>query len=181
MSHIGKKPVEIPEGVEAEVKGQKVRIKGPKGELERKVRPEIKVEKKEEKIVFSIKKKGKRSKAFFGTERALVANMVKGVTEGYEKRLRLEGVGYRGNIQDGKLVLQVGFSHDVEIKIPEGLEFEVKGKVIIISGIRKDQVHQMASKIRGIRPPDPYTGKGIRYEGEEVKLKPGKKAIGAEA
>ncbi len=180
MSHIGKKPIEIPGGVEVKITGQKLEVKGPKGELERKVRPEIKMEKKENQLFFTIKQEGRKSKAFWGTERAQAANMIEGVTKGFEKRLRLEGVGYRARVEDDDLVLQVGFSHEVKIPKEDNIEFEVKGKIVIISGIEKQKVSHIAGKTRKIRPPNPYTGKGIRYEGEEIKLKPGKKAVGGE-
>lgn len=181
MSHIGKKPIEIPEEVEVEIEGQKIKVKGPEGEAERKVREEIGVEKKDGFLVFKIKEKTKSSKALFGTERAVTANLVRGVKEKFEKTLRLKGVGYRARIEGNTLVLQVGFSHEVEIKPPSALEIDVQGKKIKVSGVRKDKVNQVASKIRQTRPPNPYTGKGIRYEGEQIKLKPGKKAIGTEA
>lgn len=180
MSHIGKKPVDIPKNTEVKITDQKLKVKGPRGELEKKIRSEIKVDKKENQLLFTVKKETKKSKAFWGTERAHAANMIEGVTNGFEKRLRLEGVGYRARVEDGDLVLQVGFSHEVKIPKEENVEFEVKGKIIIISGIEKQKVSHIAGKIRKIKPPNPYTGKGIRYEGEEIKLKPGKKAIGGE-
>lgn len=180
MSHIGKKPIEIPEKVQIKISGQKVTATGPMGELSREIRPEIKTEKKGNQLIVFSKVKTKKSNAFWGMERALLNNMVKGVKEGFEKKLTIEGVGYKGNIENGKLILQVGFSHQVEITPLEGIEISVKGKTIIVSGMDKAKVGQVASQIRKVRPPDPYKGKGIRYEGEEIKLKPGKKAIGIE-
>ncbi len=180
MSHIGKKPIPVPKEVEVKVEEQTVKVKGPKGELERKIRPEIKVEQKEDQLFFSIKENTKKSNAYWGTERALIKNMIKGVTDGFEKRLRLEGVGYRARLEGDDLVLQLGFSHDVQIEKEENVNFEVKGKIIIISGPEKQKVNHLAAKIRKLRSPDPYTGKGVRYEGEEIKLKPGKKAVGGE-
>ncbi len=162
------------------IRGQEIKVKGPKGELERGVRPEIKVDKKENQLFFSIKEEGRKSRAFWGTERAQAANMIEGVTNGFQKRLRLEGVGYRARVEDGDLILQVGFSHEVKIPKQDKIEFEVKGKIVIVSGIEKQKVSHIAGTIRKIRPPNPYTGKGIRYEGEEIKLKPGKKAVGGE-
>lgn len=180
MSHIGKKPVEIPEGVEVKIENQKVTVSGSKGELSREVRPEIGVEEKEGSVHFTLEKKTKQSPAYWGTERALFQNMVEGVSEGFSKKLRLEGVGYRASEKDGKLFLKLGFSHEVSFDIPDDLNFDIKKKVIVISGIDKGRVSQMASDIRAVRTPDAYTGKGVRFDGEKIKLKPGKKAIGAE-
>lgn len=181
MSHIGKKPIEVPKEAKVKIEGQKVSVSGPKGELKRELRPEIKVEQKDSQLLFSIQKDHKRAKAFWGTERALVNNMIKGVLSGFEKKLRLEGIGYRAKMENEKLILELGFSHNVEIEPLENTILAVKGKIITVSGINKAEVNQLAAKIRNIRKPNPYTGKGIRYEGEEVKLKPGKKAIGSES
>ncbi len=180
MSHIGRKPIEIPENVEVEIKKQRVKIKGPKGELEREVRPEISIKKEDGSLVFSLKEERKDVKKYWGTERSLVNNFIQGVTKGFEKKLRLEGIGYRAKTEKDKLILEIGFSHDVEVVPPEGVEVNVKGKIIKVEGIDKAKVNQTAAKIRSLRKPDPYTGKGIRYEGEEIKLKPGKKAISSE-
>jgi len=177
MSHIGKKPIEIPKEVKINIDGQTVTITGPKGELKREVRPEVEVVVKGDNILLSMKEKTKKAKAFWGTERALLANMIEGVTKGYEKKLRLEGVGYRADVDGNKLKLKVGFSHEVEFEAPEGIELKVQGKIISVSGIRKEKVGLVASKIKKIRRPNPYTGKGIRYEGEEIKLKLGNKAV----
>ena len=176
MSRIGKKPIEIPEGVDVEVSDGKVVIKGSKGELSQRIRPEIGVEKKEGKIYVSPKIETKQTKAFWGLFRALLANMVKGVTQGYEKKLELQGIGYRATLEGKDLVLQIGFTHPVKIEAPEGIEFKVEKNIIIISGIDKGLVGQTAAKIRKTRPPEPYKGKGIRYVGEKVRRKVGKKA-----
>jgi len=204
MSRVGKKLIEIPEDVEVKVEGNKVTIKGPKGELQKEVRPEVKVEIKEPasakasafgstksvsgqtksagkgKIFISPRKETKKTKAFWGLTRALLFNMVKGVTEGYEKKLQIEGVGYRATLEGEDLVLQVGFSHPVKIKKPEGVNFLMEKNIITVSGIDKELVGQIAAKIRKVRPPEPYKGKGIRYVGEEVRRKAGKKVVTAE-
>ena len=179
MSRIGKKPIEIPQGVEVEIKDGKVTVKGPKGELEKEVQPEIKVEKKEGKIFISPQRDTKRTKAFWGLYRALIFNMVKGVTQGYEKKLQIEGIGYKANLEGENLVLHIGFSHPVEIKQPQGINFLIEKNIITISGINKELVGQTAAKIKKVRPPEPYKGKGIRYIGEVVRRKPGKKTTAA--
>ncbi len=176
MSRIGKKPIEIPKEVKVKIEGQKVKIEGPKGQLEREFRPEIKIEIKENKIFVSPKIETKKTKAFWGLTRALLANMVKGVTEGFEKKLQIEGLGYRAQMEGENLVLNVGFSHPVKISPPKGIKFSVQKNIISVSGIDKELVGQTAAKIRKVRPPEPYKGKGIRYLGEEIKRKVGKKA-----
>jgi len=181
MSRIGKKPIEIPPAVEVKIEGQKVFIKGPKGDLQREVLPEIKVETKEGKIFVSPQKDTKRTNAFWGLTRVLIFNMVKGVSEGYEKKLEIQGVGYRASLEGEDLVLQVGFSHPVKIKKIEGIKFSIEKNIITISGIDKELVGQIAAKIRKIKPPEPYKGKGIRYLGEQVRRKAGKKVVTAGA
>jgi len=177
MSRIGKKPILIPEGVEIKIDGQKVVAKGPKGEFFREVRPEIKVEIKDKNILLAPKIKAKNINAFWGLERSLLQTMVRGVTEGFEKKLELRGIGYRAKLEGENLILEVGFTHPVKISAPKGIHFSVERNIITVSGIDKAKVGQMAAKIRKVRPPDPYKGKGIRYFGEEIKLKPGKKAV----
>lgn len=179
MSRIGKKPIEIPSNVKVEIDGQKITIEGPKGKLSREIRPEIKVELKEGKIILSPKKTGKNVKAFWGLSRALLFNMVKGVTEGFEKKLEIQGTGYKARVEGEELILNVGFSHEVKISPPENIKFSVEKNIITVSGIDKEKVGQIAAKIRKVRPPNPYTGKGIRYLGEEVRKKEGKKAATA--
>ena len=179
MSRIGKKPIKIPEGVKVEIKGDLVIIKGPKGELSRKIRPEVKVEEKEGKLQVSPKINTKNTKAFWGLTRSLLANDIIGVTRGYEKKLVIEGLGYKAEVQGKDLVLKVGFTHPVKITPPEGITFSVDKNVISVSGINKELVGQMAAKIRKVKPPEPYKGKGIKYLGEIVKRKPGKRVVTA--
>jgi len=177
MSRIGKKPILILENVEVKIEGQKVMIKGPKGELLKEIRPEIKVEVKENKIFVEPKMESKKTKAFWGLTRALLANMVMGVTKGYEKKLQIEGLGYRANLEGNNLVLFVGFSHPVKIEAPEGIKFSIEKNIITVSGFDKELVGQTAAKIRNVQPPEPYKGKGIRYVGEVIRRKVGKKAV----
>ncbi len=180
MSRIGKKPIKIPEKIEVNIEGQIVSVKGPKGELQRKVRPEIKIEKINDEIFVKPQKKTKETSAFWGLERTLISNLIEGVEKGFEKKLELKGVGYKAELKGEDLVLKVGFSHPVLIKKVEGIKFSVERNMIIVSGIKKELVGQIAAKIRKVRPPEPYKGKGIRYFGEEVRRKAGKKAAGAE-
>jgi len=180
MSRVGKKPIIIPEGVEVEIEGQKIIVKGPKGELQRKVRPEIKIEQKNNQILVIPQETTKKTGAFWGLERTLIFNMIEGVTNGYEKKLQLEGVGYKANLEEENLVLKVGFSHPVLIKKTDGVKFLVEKNIITVLGINKELIGQVAAKIRKIRPPEPYKGKGIRYFGEKVRRKAGKKVAGAE-
>jgi len=177
MSRIGKLPILIPQGVEVKIEGQKVRILGPKGELFREILPEIKVESKEGKIILSPKMETKNTMAFWGLERALLQNMVIGVSQGFEKKLEIQGVGYKSRVEGENLVLEVGFSHLVKIPTPKEIKFSAEGNIITVSGIDNEKVGQIAAKIRKIRPPDRYKGKGIRYLGEEIKLKAGKKTV----
>jgi len=180
MSRIGKKPILIPENVEVKIDDSRVTIKGPRGELQREVRPEIRIEKKDREIIVEPKKETKRTAAFWGLTRTLVFNMVKGVTDGYEKKLQIEGLGYKANLEKEDLVLQVGYSYPVKLKKQEGISFSVEKNIITVLGSDKELVGQMAAKIRKIRPPEPYKGKGIRYVGEEVRRKVGKKVVGTE-
>ncbi|XOB40426.1 MAG: 50S ribosomal protein L6 [Candidatus Nealsonbacteria bacterium] len=177
MSRIGKKPIEIPEGVEVKIENGKVTIKGPKGELFWGVRPEIGVEVKEGKIFVLPKVSTKKTKAFWGLTRALLANMVKGVVEGYQKKLEIRGLGYKAKLEGEDLVLQVGFTHPVKLKIPEDIKILVEKNIITVSGINKERVGLIASKIRKVKRPEPYKGKGIRYLGEQVRRKAGKKVV----
>jgi len=183
MSRIGKKPIQIPQGVEVKIDvskdGSKVVVKGTKGELSQEFRPEIKIEAKESQILVSPKKESRQTQALWGLTRALIANMVKGVTEGFEKKLEIQGVGYKAEVKEEELVLSIGYSHLVKIKIPEGISIAVEKNIITISGINKGSVGQIAAIIRKTRPPEPYKGKGIRYVGEIVKRKVGKKAAGS--
>lgn len=178
MSRIGKKPITIPSGVDVKIDGSKITVKGPKGELTRDLRPEILFEIKDNKIVFTLIRNDKKSRAFWGLTRSLVNNMIIGVTEGYIKKLQLEGAGYRAVLEGQDLVFQVGYSHPVRVSHEEGITFSVEKNIISVSGIDKQQVTHTAAKIRKIRPPEPYKGKGVRYEGEIIKRKVGKKAAG---
>jgi len=180
MSRIGKKPIIIPEGVEVKIEQQRVIVKGPKGDLQRQVRPEIRVEQKNNQVLTSLQQETKKTNAFWGLERILIFNMIEGVTKGYEKKLELRGVGYKADLKGDDLILKVGFSHTVLIKKPEGIKFSVEKNIIIVSGIDKEKVGQISAKIRKVHPPEPYKGKGIRYFGEEVRKKTGKKAAGVE-
>ena len=179
MSRIGKKPILIPEKVEVKLDENKISIKGPRGELSRVVRNEIRVELKENEIIVSLKKENSNSKKFWGLTRTLIFNMVEGVLNGYQKKLQIEGVGYRAEVnKEGGLSLKIGFSHLVEFKKEEGIAFSVEKNIILIEGIEKEKVGLVAAKIRAIRPPEPYKGKGIRYVGEIIKKKAGKKVAG---
>ncbi len=175
MSRVGKKPILIPQGVTIKIDGQKIMVSGPKGELERKVRPEIKVELKDNQIILSLQSESKQAAAFWGLFRSLIFNMVEGVVNGFEKKLEMHGLGYRASKEGEDLVLQVGFSHPVKIDVPDGISFAVEKNIVIVSGIDKEKVTQMAAKIRKVRPPEPYKGKGIRYQGEKVRRKTGKR------
>lgn len=182
MSRVGKKPILIPEGVEVKIEGQQISIKGPKGELSREIRPEIKVEIKGKEIFVSPQIETKKTKAFWGTTRALLANMIKGVKEGYERKLEIEGLGFKASVESGapeNLILYVGFSHPVKIKAPKDIKFLVEKNVITVSGIDKELVGQIAAKIRKVKPPEPYKGKGIRYLGEQIRRKVGKRVVAA--
>jgi len=179
MSRIGKKPILIPENVEVQIEDEKVTIKGPRGELSQEIRPEIKIEIKEGKIFVLPQVETKKTKAFWGLTRALLANAVEGVTKGYERQLQIEGIGFRANLEGDNLALQVGFTHPVKINVPEGIKFAVEKNIITVSGIDKELVSQTAAIIRKVKKPEPYKGKGIRYFGEVIRRKVGKKAAGA--
>lgn len=177
MSRIGNKPVAVPEGVTIDVSGQDVKAKGPKGELSLQVHGDVSVKMEDGSVVFAPKSKSLQAKKLFPTMRTLVGNMVTGVTEGYSKALEIQGVGYRASMQGKVIVMQLGFSHEVKYEIPEGIEVTVDKKqtAINVVGIDKQLVGQVAAKIRGYKPPEPYKGKGIRYKDEFVFRKEGKK------
>ncbi|KQL52137.1 50S ribosomal protein L6 [Heyndrickxia shackletonii] len=176
MSRVGKKPIEIPSGVTITVDGNNnVTVKGPKGELSRGFNPEIGINVEENVINVTRPSDSKAHRALHGTTRALLSNMVEGVSKGYEKTLELVGVGYRAQKQGNKLVLNVGYSHPVEFEPESGLEIEVPSNTkVIVKGTSKERVGALAANIRDVRPPEPYKGKGIRYEGEYVRRKEGK-------
>ena len=181
MSRVGKKLILIPENVEVKVEKEKVSVKGPKGELTRQVRPEIKVEVEEKQIKVSPAKETKETSAFWGLTQALISNMVEGVTKGFEKKLEIQGIGFRAELAGEGLVLYVGFSHPVQMKIPEGIKIVVEKNIVTVSGIDKELVGQVAANIRKVKKPEPYKGKGIRYLGEQVRRKVGKKVVGSTA
>jgi large subunit ribosomal protein L6 len=177
MSRIGLKPIEIPQGVEVNIDNNMVNVKGPKGELAQTVSDKITITMEENTIIFSRPNDDKEYRSLHGTTRSLVANMVEGVTKGYQKELEIIGVGYRAQKQGTKLVVSAGYSHPVEIEQEEGIEFDVpKNTQIIVKGINKERVGAVAANIRAIRSPEPYKGKGIRYKGEFVRRKEGKTA-----
>ncbi|MFH1462210.1 MAG: 50S ribosomal protein L6 [bacterium] len=179
MSRIGKKPILIPDNVDAKIEGQKIIVKGPKGELSREIRPEIKIEVKGQEIFLSPQKEGKETKAFWGLFRALVYNMIKGVAEGFEKKLEIQGIGFKALVEGDKVILNVGYSHAVELEIPKDINVSVEKNIVTISGFDKELVGQVAANIRKVKPPEPYKGKGIRYLGEMVRRKVGKKVAAA--
>lgn len=175
MSRVGKKPIEIPAGVTVTLDDNHVTVKGPKGELSRTFHSDIEIKIEENVINISRPTDNKEHRALHGTTRAVLANMVEGVSKGFERGLELVGVGYRAAKQGNKLVLNVGYSHPVEIEAEKGLEIEVPSNTkIIIKGTDKERVGALAANIRDVRPPEPYKGKGIRYEGEYVRRKEGK-------
>jgi large subunit ribosomal protein L6 len=175
MSRIGKKPIEIPSGVTIENKENVVTVKGPKGELTRSFNTDIVINLEDNMVVVERPTDNKLHRALHGTTRSLLSNMIEGVTNGYEKNLELVGVGYRASKSGNKLVLNVGYSHPVEITPEKGIEVEVPSNTkISVKGIDKERVGALAADIRSVRLPEPYKGKGIRYEGERVRRKEGK-------
>ena len=181
MSKIGKKPVDIKEGVTVSMEAAGIKVNGPKGTLTFKIPQGISVKISDERIEFSEKnQEADNSRALFGLTRSIVSNMIAGVSLGFEKRLELSGVGYRAQVSGEDLILFLGFSHPVKISPDEGIKFQVADNAIIISGIDKALVGNTAAKIRAIRPPEPYKGKGIKYQGEIIRRKAGKaaKAVG---
>jgi large subunit ribosomal protein L6 len=177
MSRIGKRPIEVPAGVTVTVDPGRVTVHGPKGELRQVVPQRIAITQEDGQIVVTRPTERGEDRALHGLTRTLVANMVEGVTKGFEKRLELQGVGYRAALAGSNLELQVGYSHPVRITPRQGIEFEVPVPTqIVVRGIDKQMVGQTAAEIRKVRPPEPYKGKGIRYEGEYVRRKVGKRA-----
>ncbi|MEA2157738.1 MAG: large subunit ribosomal protein [Solirubrobacteraceae bacterium] len=177
MSRIGKKPIPVPSRVTVAIEAELVRVNGPKGELAERVPRDIKVEQVEDEIVVTRPTDRGEHRALHGLTRSLVANMVEGVTEGYQKVLEIHGVGYRAAQRGKGLELSLGFSHTVPVAAPDGIEFELPSPTrIVVRGISKQMVGEVAANIRKQRPPEPYKGKGIRYEGEYVARKVGKRA-----
>lgn len=175
MSRVGKKPIEIPKGVLVEIRENEILVKGEKGQLKKKIPSEIGVEIKEGKIFVFPKVQTKKTKALWGLTRSLISNLIEGVTKGFEKKLEIVGLGYRAELKGKDLILYVGYANPIEVKAPEGITFSLDKNVITIFGLDKELVGQTAANIRKIKEPDPYKGKGIRYLGEKIKLKPGKK------
>ena len=177
MSRIGKQPIPVPAGVTVAIEPERVTVNGPKGELFEHINRDIKVEQVDDQIVVTRPTDRGEHRALHGLTRTLVANMVKGVTDGFEKRLEIQGVGYRAQLRGRDLELALGYSHPVSVKAPDGIEFEVPQPTrIVVKGPSKQRVGEVAAYIRKQRKPEPYKGKGIRYEGEHVPRKVGKRA-----
>ncbi len=175
MSRIGKLPITVPAGVDVTIDGSTVTAKGPKGELTRTFQPVISIEREGDQIVCTPKEETREANAFHGLTRTLIHNMVEGVSKGFSKKLQLVGVGYRAALKGKNLEMQLGYSHPVLVEAPEGITFEVPSQTeIVVTGPSKEQVGQVAANIRKWRKPEPYKGKGIRYEGEYVRRKVGK-------
>ena len=177
MSRIGRLPIQIPDGVDVQIDPGLVRVKGPKGQLEQAVSPDLSFEREDGTLVVKRPTDRGEHRALHGLTRSLVFNMVEGVTNGFEKRLEIQGVGYRANLKGRTLELALGFSHPVRLDAPEGIDFEVPAPTqIVVRGIDKQVVGETAARIRKFRPPEPYKGKGVRYAGEYVARKVGKRA-----
>ena len=182
MSRIGKLPIDIPSGVEVKFSNGTLTVKGPKGELTQAIDPLVKIEITDNQITVVPLAETKQARSFHGLYRSLASNMVEGVTKGFSKRLEINGVGYRAQIQGKKIVLNLGHSHPIEYQIPEGITAEMdkdKNNILQISGIDKQQVGQVAAEIREFRKPEPYKGKGVKYEDEYIRRKAGKAAAAA--
>ncbi len=177
MSRIGKQPIELPAGVNVAISPGRVQVNGPLGELSQNVPGRMQIEQDDGTLVVKRPTERGDDRALHGLTRSLIANMVEGVTKGFEKRLELQGVGYRASLRGTDLELNVGFSHPVVVKPPQGVSFEVPDNTsVLVKGIDKQQVGEIAAEVRKVRPPEPYKGKGIRYEGEYVRRKVGKRA-----
>jgi large subunit ribosomal protein L6 len=176
MSRIANNPVELPSGVEVKIDGQEINIKGGKGAMSFSLHKDVEIAQEDGVLKFAAKAGSKEARAMSGTSRAIVSNIVKGVSEGWERKLQLQGVGYRAQAQGKKLNLQLGFSHPVEYELPEGVQAETPSQTeIVISGVDKQLVGQVSAEIRAYRPPEPYKGKGVRYADERVRRKEAKK------
>ncbi|WP_350334692.1 50S ribosomal protein L6 [Coralliovum pocilloporae] len=176
MSRIGKKPVQMPQGVTAEISGQTVSVKGAKGALAFNFTKDVTVEVTDDGIVVTPRDESKRSRSQWGMTRTMISNLLTGVTDGFEKKLDINGVGYRAQVQGSNLQLALGFSHDVSYAIPDGIQIQCpKPTEVVINGIDKQKVGQVAAEIRSFRPPEPYKGKGIKYSDETIFRKEGKK------
>jgi large subunit ribosomal protein L6 len=177
MSRVGKMPIPVPDGVKVSIDGQKVTIEGPKGKLEHVVHPAISFAVKDKEILVTRPDDTRQSRSLHGLTRALIANMVHGVSKGFQKSLEIQGVGYRATQQEKALNFQLGYSHPILFEPPEGIELSVDRSIVTVSGIDKQAVGQVAAQIRAFRKPEPYKGKGIRYVGEHVRRKAGKTGI----
>lgn len=181
MSRLGKLPIKLPDGTQAKIENDFLIIKGPKGELREKINSKVRIDFKDKEIIVSVKNsKDKQDKSLWGLFRSLINNMVTGVNEGFEKKLEINGVGYRAAAAGRKLTLTVGFSHPVEKEMPEGIDVSVEGSIITVSGADKQLVGEVAAQIRKVRQPEPYKGKGIKYVDEIVRRKAGKSAVKGE-
>ncbi len=175
MSRIGKRPISIPGKVTVAIDGQSVTVKGPKGELSRTLPAEVEISREGETVVVKQRDDSRTARQRHGLSRTLISNMVEGVSQGFQRRLEIIGVGYRAQVQGQNLTLNMGYSHPVQIEPPNGIQFAVEGTTnVLVSGIDKEIVGNTAARIRAVRPPEPYKGKGIRYAGEVVKRKAGK-------
>jgi large subunit ribosomal protein L6 len=178
MSRIGKQPIAIPQGIVVQIEGNTVRVSGPKGQLNKEFHPDMIIRQENSYLYIERPADDKLHRSLHGLTRTLLNNMILGVTGGFEKTLELSGVGYRASKQGKKLVLAMGYSHPVEILPEEGLEIEVPVPTkVVVKGIDKEKVGNLAAKIRGVREPEPYKGKGIRYEGEKIRRKAGKAGV----
>jgi len=175
MSRIGKQPIPVPSGVKVEIKGRHVKVTGSKGSLERDIRPEMELKQEGDLLIVTPKGTSKRLSAFWGMTRTLISNMIVGVDKGFQKKLMVEGVGYRAKVEKSILTLNVGYSNPVDFELPKGIAADVdKSNTITLDGIDKELLGLTAARIRSIRKPEPYKGKGIRYEGEHIVRKVGK-------
>ncbi len=177
MSRIGRKPIELPTGVTVTVQGRSISVAGPKGALTLALRPEVKTSVENNLLYVRLDKESKKSGALWGLFRALINNMVVGVSLGFERKLEIEGVGYRASMDGSSLVMTIGFSHPVRVEAPAGITLKVEKNTITVSGADKELVGDVAARIRKVRPPEPYKGKGIHYLGERIRRKAGKKAV----
>lgn len=182
MSRIGKQVIQIPSNVTVKIDGLRVNVKGPKGELERVFHPNVSIASSGQEINVSVKDpENGFDRGLWGLSRVLISNMIKGVTEGFSKKLEISGIGFKAQVQGNKLVMSLGFSHPVEVEFPKNITAAVEKNIIAISGIDKEEVGQFAAKIRAIKAPEPYKGKGIKYENEKIRRKAGKAAKAAGA
>jgi large subunit ribosomal protein L6 len=179
MSRIGKKLIEIPQGVTVVISEKEIIVKGPKGELKQVIHPEINIEQKDGKIFVLPKNKefSKKGRGLWGLYRALVSNMTEGVSKGFEKKLEIEGVGFKAAVEGEGLILNLGFTNPIKIKKPEGVNFAVEKNVVIVSGADRQKVGEIAAIIRKTKKAEPYKGKGIKYQGEKIRRKEGKKVV----